>query len=45
MEGQEGWVAYIHNPTVDVAKLLQTEQPCAMGRVVECEALEESINV
>jgi hypothetical protein len=30
---------YVHDPTVDVAKLLQTEKPRAMGRVIEGEAL------
>lgn len=36
--------AYVHNATVDVAKLLQAEQPRAMGRVVEREALRRSIS-
>jgi hypothetical protein len=32
----------VHNPTVDVAKLLEAEQPRAVGRVIEGEALGKS---
>lgn len=35
--------AYIHNPTVDVSKLLQTKQSGAMGRIIECEALQPQL--
>lgn len=30
---------YVHEPAVDVAKLLETEQTGAMGRVIEDERL------
>jgi hypothetical protein len=31
---------YVHNTTIDVSKLLQSEQPCAMSGVIEYEALQ-----
>ena len=32
----------VHDPTVDVSKLLETEQTRAMSRIIECEALGRS---
>jgi hypothetical protein len=31
--------AYIHNPAVDVTEFLEAEEPCAMGRIIECVGL------
>jgi hypothetical protein len=34
--------AYIHNPTIDVPKLLETKESGAMGGVIEDERLDAS---
>jgi hypothetical protein len=33
---------YIHDPAVDVSRLLEAKQPGAVGGVIESEALYES---
>ena len=38
-------LAYVHDPAVDVTKLLEAEQSCSMGRVIECEALQIRISI
>ena len=35
---------YIHDTTIDVAKFLETEQPGAMGGVIEGEALNQLVS-
>ena len=40
---KEKGVTYVHDPTVDVAKFLEAEQPRAMSRVIECEALQNQL--
>jgi hypothetical protein len=39
LQGDWGYT-YVHNTTIDVSKLLQSEQPCAMSGVIEYEALQ-----
>lgn len=36
-------VTYVSNATVDVAELLQAEEPCSVGGVVEGEALSAQV--
>jgi len=40
--GSQGKGTYIHDPAVDISKLLETEQPRSMRGVIESEALQES---
>lgn len=39
-EGRKESVTHVHDPTVNVAKLLEAKQPRAVSGIIEGEALE-----
>jgi hypothetical protein len=39
--GRSGRRTHIHNTAVNIAKLLEAKQTCAMSGVIECERLDQ----